>query len=186
MTTIEVTPEVATVLSAFFAQFVEAPTTEVAPKTRKAAKKAAKKATASKATTEAPNAFVTWLGETAEARKARQADNKVLAASLREAGLNPNGAVWKAAKAGEADLTVLRQIAADNGEVPVKKVAKKATASKAKASTATKAPAKADRSAAAKKGAETRRVNALRKTEQYATLIAAEFSDEQAIAALSV
>src|SRR4051812_41388203 len=55
-------------------------------------------------------AFVKWLGDTAEQRAERKTDNKALAAWCREKGLLPSGAVWAAVKDGESKLSVLRPL----------------------------------------------------------------------------
>ncbi len=60
---------------------------------------------------EAPNEFVGWLRETAEARHARKTSNREMAAWLREKGLPTNGPVWEAAKKGERNLRALRKLA---------------------------------------------------------------------------
>lgn len=60
---------------------------------------------------EEPNEFVTWLRDTAEQRAARKSSNREMAAWLRSKGLEPNGAVWEAAKKGERSLKALRKLA---------------------------------------------------------------------------
>lgn len=53
--------------------------------------------------------FVTWVRDTAEARKARKSSNADMAAWMRSKGLVPNGSAWELAKKGERSVVTLRK-----------------------------------------------------------------------------